>query len=99
MNSLPVAIPNGCTQPETKISLNYEFFKKLFGDNKQNQADKKPDIDSLLLKATDKLILELDTYLCELSSYGDALEKLTEPQKTFYFNQYLEKEINNGGFN
>jgi len=27
------------------------------------------------------------------------LVKLTEPQKTFYFNQYLEKEINNGGFN
>lgn len=27
------------------------------------------------------------------------MEKLTEPQKTFYFNQYLEKEINNGGFN
>ena len=75
------------------------FFKKLFGNNKQNEADKKPDIDSLLLNDTDKLILELDTYLCELSSYGETLEKLSEPQKTFYFNQYLEKEINNGGFN
>jgi Domain of unknown function (DUF4375) len=75
------------------------FFKKLFGDNKQNEVDKKPDIDSLLLNDTDKLILDLDTYLCELSSYGHELEKLTEPQKTFYFNQYLEKEINNGGFN
>ena len=74
------------------------FFKKLFGDNKKNEADKKPDIDNLLLSDTDKLIMDLDTYLCELSSYGDELEKLTEPQKTFYFNQYLEKEINNGGF-
>jgi len=75
------------------------FFKKLFGDNKINEAEKKPDIDSLLINDTDKLILDLDTYLCEISSYGDLLEKLTEPQKTFYFNQYLEKEINNGGFN
>ena len=75
------------------------FFKKLFGDNKKNGADNKPDIDNLLLNDTDKLIMDLDTYLCELSSYGDELEKLTEPQKTFYFNQYLEKEINNGGFN
>ena len=75
------------------------FFKKLFGDNKKNGADNKPDIDNLLLNDTDKLIMDLDTYLCELSSYGDELEKLTEPEKTFYYNQYLEKEINNGGFN
>ncbi len=75
------------------------FFKKLFGDNRKNATDKHPDIDSLLVNNTDRLILDLDTYLCELSSYGDELEKLTEPQKTFYFNQYLEKEINNGGFN
>ena len=75
------------------------FFKKLFGDNKKNGEDNKPDIDNLLLNDTDKLIMDLDTYLCELSSYGDELEKLTEPEKTFYYNQYLEKEINNGGFN
>ncbi len=75
------------------------FLKNLFGDNKKNGADKKPDIDSLLVNDTDKLILDLDTYLCELSSYGDTLEKLTEPQKTFYFIQNLEREINNGGFN
>ena len=75
------------------------FLKKLFGDNKKNEVDKKPNIDNLLLNDTDKLIMNLDTYLCELSSYGDELEKLTESQKTFYFNQYLEKEINNGGFN
>ena len=75
------------------------FFKKLFGDKNQNEVDKKPDIDNLLLIDTDKLIMNLDTYLCELSSYGEKLEKLTQPQKIFYFNQYLEKEINNGGFN
>ena len=75
------------------------FFKKLFGDKDKNGTGKKPDIDNLLLNDTDKLILDLDTYLCELSSYGDALEKLSDPQKSFYFNQYLEKEINNGGFN
>lgn len=75
------------------------FFKMFFGDNKKKGADNKPDIDNLLLNDTDKLIMDLDTYLCELSSYGDEFEKLTEPEKTFYYNQYLEKEINNGGFN
>ncbi len=52
------------------------FLKKLFGDNKKTGADNKPDIDNLLLNDTDKLIMELDTYLCDLSSYGDELEKL-----------------------
>ena len=31
--------------------------------------------------------------------FGDTLDQLTEPQKNFYFNQNLEREINNGGFN
>jgi hypothetical protein len=75
------------------------FLKNLFGDKKRNAADLRPDIDSLLTNDPHKLILDLDTYLYELSSSGEALDKLTEPQKTFYFNQYLEKEINNGGFN
>lgn len=75
-----------------------KFFKNFFANN-NNEAGIKPAINNLLLNDTDKLILDLDTYLCELSSYGDELEKLTGPQKTFYFNQYLEKEVNNGGFN
>jgi hypothetical protein len=65
---------------------------------KKPKTPKKPDIDSLLLNDTDRLIIDLDTYLCELSEYGEALEKLSESQKVFYYNQELEREINNGGF-
>ena len=75
------------------------FFKKLLGKDKSDEAVKRPDINGLLIGDTDKLLSDLDDYLCRLSSYGAALEKLTEPQKTFYFNQLLEKEVNNGGFN
>ena len=66
---------------------------------KKPKTPKKPDIDSLLLNDTDRLIIDLDTYLCELSEYGEALEKLSESQKIFYYNQELQREINNGGFN
>lgn len=76
------------------------FFKKLFGGDSKNQGNKKPDIDTLLSSPdTNNAIIEIDTYVCRLCSYGDTLDRLTEPQKNFYFNQNLEKEINNGGFN
>ena len=66
---------------------------------KKPKTPKKPDIDSLLLNDTDRLIIDLDTYLCELSEYGEALEKLSESEKSFYYNQELEGEINNCRFN
>ena len=75
------------------------FFKKLFGDSK-NQSDNKPDLDTLLSSTdTNNAIIEIDNYVCKLCSYGDILHSLTQPQKNFYFNQNLEREINNGGFN
>jgi len=48
---------------------------------------------------TNGSIVELDNFIGDLCSYGDDMEKLTEPQKQFYYNQCLEREINNGGFN
>lgn len=76
------------------------FFNKLFGDDNKNQGDSKPDIDALLSSPdTNNSIIEIDNYICKLCSYGDTLERLREPQKHFYFNQNLEREINNGGFN
>lgn len=48
---------------------------------------------------TNGSIIELDTFIAKLCSYGDEMDKLTEPQKQFYYNQCLEREINNGGFN
>lgn len=44
-------------------------------------------------------IIELDNFIGDLCSYGDDMDKLTEPQIQFYYNQCLEREINNGGFN
>ena len=43
-------------------------------------------------------IIEIDNFVSELCQWGENLEKLTEPQKNFYFNQCLEREVNNGGF-
>ncbi|MBX2972528.1 MAG: DMP19 family protein [Flavobacteriales bacterium] len=43
-------------------------------------------------------IIEIDTFICELCEYGDRMDKLTEPQKVILFNQNLEREVNNGGF-
>ncbi len=75
------------------------FFKKTFGGTDKKPAIEKPDIDGLLMSGdTDKLIIELDTYINKICDYGAFLEKLNQPQKIFYFNQQLEREINNGGF-
>jgi hypothetical protein len=54
-----------------------------------------------LLSSDDKnsSIIELDNFIGELCSYGDEMDKLTEPQRLFYLNQNLEREVNNGGFN
>lgn len=44
-------------------------------------------------------IIEMHVHICELCVYCDGLDKLTDPQKNFHYNQLLEAEINNGGFN
>ncbi|NCU05033.1 MAG: DMP19 family protein [Chitinophagaceae bacterium] len=77
------------------------FFKKLFGDKDNSQGDnQKLNLDTLLTSAdTNSTIIELDNHICKLCSWGDNLDRLTEPQKHFFFNQNLEREINNGGFN
>ncbi len=48
---------------------------------------------------TNGSIIELDNFIGDLCSYGDEMDNLTEPQKQFYYNQCIEREINNGGFN
>jgi hypothetical protein len=58
------------------------------------------NLDELLdSNDTNNSVIELDNFIAELCAYGDEMEKLTEPQKLFYYNQNLEREINNGGFN
>jgi hypothetical protein len=79
------------------------FFKKLFGKLKSGNTkymDEKFDIKSLIAsKDINNSIIELDNYICKLCNFGDNLELLTNAQQIFYFNQSLEREINNGGFN
>ncbi|MBK6722323.1 MAG: DMP19 family protein [Acidobacteria bacterium] len=59
----------------------------------------KPNIDELLASTdVNGSIIELDNYVCELCEWGESLDKLSVPQKAFYYNQELEREINNGGF-
>lgn len=43
-------------------------------------------------------IIELDDFICERCAWGDNMDNLTPAQKTFYYNQNLEREVNNGGF-
>ena len=58
------------------------------------------NIETLLSSEdTNGSIIELDNFIGDLCAYGEDMEKLTEPQKQFYYNQCLEREINNGGFN
>jgi len=79
------------------------ILKKIFGGSDKsdnNSSDKKIDLEKLL-SSTDLngSIIELDDFIGELCSYGDDMDKLTEQQKQFYYNQCLEREVNNGGFN
>lgn len=43
-------------------------------------------------------VIELDNYILQLCEYGDRLGDLSAPQRVFYLNQSLEREVNNGGF-
>jgi hypothetical protein len=79
------------------------LFKKLFagsGKSEIKSENKKLNLEKLLSSDDiNRIIIELDNYIGDLCSYGDEMDKLTEPQKQFYYNQCLEREINNGGFN
>lgn len=79
------------------------ILKKLFGGSEKsdnNSESKKLDLEALLSSDdTNGSIIALDNYIADLCSYGDEMDKLTEQQKQFFYNQCLEREVNNGGFN
>jgi hypothetical protein len=57
------------------------------------------NLDSLLsANNLNDSIIELDNFVSTLCSWGDEPEALNETQRTFYYNQNLEREVNNGGF-
>jgi Domain of unknown function (DUF4375) len=60
---------------------------------------KKPDIDQLIISPNlNNSIIDLDNYICALCEWGDNIPALSYPQIAFYFNQEIEREVNNGGF-
>lgn len=72
------------------------FLKNIFGGrNNVPKADFKVVLDS---NDEDGIIIQLSAYILLLCNYGDKMERLSGPQKVFYFNYELEREINNGGF-
>jgi len=79
------------------------IFKRIFnrlGTIEKNSGNDEPDLEKLI--SSDNInssIIELDNYICKICKWGDDLDKLTEEQKLFFFNQNLEREVNNGGFN
>jgi len=57
------------------------------------------DLDALFVSDDiNGSIIELDNYICELCEWGERTDKLSAPQRAFYLNQELEREVNNGGF-
>ncbi|TDQ29971.1 DMP19 family protein [Tenacibaculum caenipelagi] len=74
------------------------FITSLFSANVSSQT--KFDLDTVLkIERRDMIVMEIDSYLNEKSEYGEKIEKLNSSQRTFFFIENLEREINNGGFN
>src|SRR5258708_6570686 len=70
----------------------------LFWKNK-NRIYKLENLDQLLSSNNlNKSIIEIDNFVSKTCSYGKEIDKLSEPQKQFWYNQNLEREVNNGGF-
>ncbi len=81
-----------------QLLLKMRFFSRLF-NRRKSESIRKPDLEKLLAaQDINSSILELDNYISELSSWGEDLENLTKPQRNFYLNQNLEREVNHGGF-
>lgn len=49
-------------------------------------------------KNSQDAIIKIDQYIAELCQYGTQMDKLTDPQKNFYYIESLAREVHNGGF-
>ncbi|MDD4822720.1 MAG: hypothetical protein PHI48_09215 [Bacteroidales bacterium] len=67
------------------------IIKKLFGCSEKADNDsgkKRTEIDQLINSENlNNSIIELDNYISALCEYGHSIERLSVPQKNFYFNQ------------
>jgi hypothetical protein len=81
------------------ILLNKIFTIKT-NTEKLNNYKNTPDIEKLLNSGNNSnLIYELIDYINRLCIYGKKINILNQCQKIFFYNQSLEMEVNNGGFN
>ena len=78
------------------------IFKRIFGESDKSAKEngiQRPEIEKLITSEDkNKSIIEIDNFICKECVWGNELDKLTEPQKNFYYIQELEREVNNGGF-
>jgi len=49
-------------------------------------------------KNINDFIIAMDDWVGEKCDYGKKIELLSDAEKTFYYNQILEREVNNGGY-
>jgi hypothetical protein len=79
------------------------IFSKLFSKSErfEKTSDKKEFNLEKLLSDENKnnSIIEIDNFICELCDWGHNIDNLNKHQKNFFFNQNIEREVNNGGFN
>ena len=63
------------------------------------KSDSTFDLDKILqMDREDVIVMEIDKYLNEKSSYQDDMDKLNSSQRVLVIVENLEREINNGGF-
>lgn len=63
------------------------------------KKNKQLDVEKLLrMDDENKIVIEMDNYICNLCSFGDDLSKLTDAQKLFFYNQEFERGVNDEGF-
>ena len=74
---------------QLKIRKTAGFFNELWNPNFDNIWS---------IEDENEFLIALDVWLGSKCTYGEAMERLSDAEKTFYLVFQLEAEVNNGGF-
>jgi len=85
------------------MRLKKNIIKSLFSKKRPaNSGSGDFDIDKILNakdpKGINACIISLDDRICQLCKWGNELSTLSAGQRSFFYIQELEREVNNGGF-